>query len=175
MVEGSASLMGMFYELHGAGRWGARGENFLDGAAPFYNPYRCADGKWISIGAIEPQFYALLVNKVGWQDRVDLKAQNERGEWPQMKEKWAALFAQKTRDEWCALLEGTDACFAPILDFDEAARHPHNVARGSFVEVDGQWLPGPAPRFSATPGAFGATPATIGQDLEEVLADWCGR
>jgi alpha-methylacyl-CoA racemase len=172
MVEGSASLMSMFYEMHAGGRWRERGSNFLDGAAPFYNPFRCADGKWISLGAIEPQFYALMLDKLGLQDKLDLATQNDRSLWPETRRTIAAAIATRTRDEWCALMEGSDVCFAPMLDLDEAPRHPHNVARGSFVEVDGRMLPGPAPRFSATPGATTRAPQAIGADTASALADW---
>jgi alpha-methylacyl-CoA racemase len=161
MVEGSASLMGLIYELKAAGRWTSRACNLLDGGAPFYRPYLCADGKWISVGAIEPQFYALLVDKIGMGGTINLKAQRDRTTWPETAQKFADRFATRTRDEWCALLEGTDACVAPILDMDEVARHPHNVARSSFIELDGAVHPGPAPRFSATPC-----------HTEEVLAEW---
>ena len=172
MVEGSASLMSMFYEMHAGGRWGERGSNFLDGAAPFYNPFRCADGKWISLGSIEPQFYALMLDKLGLKDTLDLATQNDRSLWPETRRTIAATIATRTRDEWCALMEGSDVCFAPILDLDEAPRHPHNVARGSFVEVDGHMLPGPAPRFSATPGATTRAPQAVGADTASALADW---
>jgi len=172
MVEGSASLMSMFYEMHAGGRWGERGSNFLDGAAPFYNPFRCADGKWISLGSIEPQFYALMLDKLGLKDKLDLATQNDRSLWPETRRTIAATIATRTRDEWCALMEGSDVCFAPILDLDEAPKHPHNVARGSFVEVDAHMLPGPAPRFSATPGATTRAPKAIGADTASALADW---
>ncbi|MEP6873773.1 MAG: CaiB/BaiF CoA-transferase family protein [Burkholderiales bacterium] len=172
MVEGAASLMSMFYEMHAGGRWGERGSNLLDGAAPFYSPFRCADGKWISLGSIEPQFYALMLDKLGLKDRLDPATQNDRSLWPETRRTIAATIATRTRDEWCALMEGSDVCFAPILDMDEAPRHPHNIARGSFVEVDGHMLPGPAPRFSRTPGATGRAPASIGADTASALADW---
>ena len=172
MVEGSASLLTAMYEAHADGQLGPRGSNLLDGAAPFYNPYRCADGKWISLGSIEPQFYALLLDKLGLSGEVDPGAQNDRQSWPALKARLEDLLATRSRDEWCALLEGTDVCFAPVLDLAEAARHPHNMARGSFVEVDGQVLPGPAPRFSATPGRIGVRPQEIGEDTNSVLREW---
>ncbi|AYH43551.1 CaiB/BaiF CoA-transferase family protein [Azoarcus sp. DN11] len=172
MVEGAASLMGLYYEFHAAGQWGERATNLLDGGAHFYVPYRCADGKWICIGAIEPQFYALLIEKLGLASSVDLAKQNDPAEWPAMKAKLAELIATRTRDEWCRLLEGTDACVAPILDLAEAPLHPHNLARGTFVEIDGQLQPGVAPRFSATPGQAGRKPACVGADSEAVLAEW---
>lgn len=172
MVEGSASLMTAMYEALADGQLGPRGGNLLDGAAPFYNPYRCADGKWISLGSIEPQFYALLLQKLGLEGEVDPARQNERSSWPALKARLEALIATRTRDEWCELLEGSDVCFAPVLDPAEVARHPHNVARGSFVEIDGKTLPGPAPRFSATPGRLGAQPRKIGEDTDTVLREW---
>ena len=172
MVEGSASLMSMFYELRAAGRWGERGSNFLDGGAPFYNPYRCADGKWISLGPIEPQFYALMLDKLGIRETLGSLNQQDRSHWPQTRRTLEGVIATRTRDQWCALLEGSDVCFAPILDMAEAPKHAHNVARGSFVEVDGHLLPGPAPRFSATPGRTTRPPAAIGADTVSALTDW---
>jgi len=172
MVEGSASLLTAMYEALADGQLGPRGSNLLDGAAPFYNPYRCADGRWISIGSIEPQFYALLLQKLGLEGAVDAARQNDRSNWPAFKVQLETLFATRSRDAWCALLEGTDVCFAPVLDMTEAAEHPHNLARGSFVEVNGQVLPGPAPRFSATPGRIGAQPGVIGEDTGAVLREW---
>jgi len=172
MVEGSASLLTAMYEALGDGQLGPRGSNLLDGAAPFYNPYRCADGKWISLGPIEPQFYSLLLRKLGLDDEIDAARQNDRSAWPELKTRLENLIATRTRDEWSSLLEGTDACFAPVLDMAEVASHPHNVARGSFVEIDGKVLPGPAPRFSATPGRLGEQPKRIGEDTDAVLRDW---
>ncbi|MEP7100103.1 MAG: CaiB/BaiF CoA-transferase family protein, partial [Burkholderiales bacterium] len=172
MVEGSASLMSMFYELRAGGRWGERGSNLLDGAAPFYNPFRCADGKWISLGSIEPQFYALMLDKLGLRETLSTATQNDRSLWPETRRTIAATIASRTRDAWCALMEGSDVCFAPILDLAEAPKHAHNVARESFVEVDGHMLPGPAPRFSVTPGQTTRAPEAIGADTVSALADW---
>jgi alpha-methylacyl-CoA racemase len=172
MVEGSASLMAPFYESLAEGTFGPRGSNLLDGAAPFYNPYRCSDGKWVSLGSIEPQFYALLIDNLGLSDEAPLAAQLDRSRWPALGARIGQVIATKTRDEWCRLMEGSDVCFAPVLDLEEAVRHPHNVARASFVEVDGSLQPGPAPRFSATPGRLGAKPAAIGADRQAVFADW---
>ncbi|MDB5817840.1 MAG: carnitine dehydratase [Rhizobacter sp.] len=172
MVEGSASLMTLFYELAAAGRWGERGSNLLDGAAPFYAPFRCADGKWVSLGSIEPPFYALLLDKLGLAESVDATAQNDRAGWPAMKQRLEAVIETRTRAEWQALLEGSDVCFAPVLDLQEAPRHPHNLARESFVQVDGQPMPGVAPRFSATPGRVGTKPKSIGEDTASALVDW---
>jgi alpha-methylacyl-CoA racemase len=149
-----------------------RGSNLLDGAAPFYGPFRCADGKWVSIGAIEPAFYALLRRHLGLDADPDFDDQNDRARWPALKERVAACFAQRSRDDWCALLEGSDSCFAPVLDFDEAPLHPHALARGSFVRVGDQWQPAPAPRFSSTPNPQPCAPGPIGSDTAGALADW---
>jgi alpha-methylacyl-CoA racemase len=172
MVEGSASLMSMFYELRAAGQWSERGGNFLDGGASFYNPYRCADGRWITLGPIEPQFYALLLDKLGLQGALSPAAQNDASCWPAAGRVIADVVALRTRDEWCTLLEGSDVCFAPVLDMDEAPRHPHNIARRSFGEIDGHPVPGVAPRFSVTPGRLTRAAASIGEDNRSALADW---
>jgi alpha-methylacyl-CoA racemase len=150
MVDGAATLMQLFYELRAAQRWGPRGANLLDGGAPFYNVYRCADGGWISIGALEPQFHALLCDKLGLAPDAPERQQEAAG-WPAGKKRLADIFARLSRDAWCRVLEGTDVCFAPVLDMDEAPSHPHHVARAAFVEVGGVSQPSPAPRFSATP------------------------
>jgi len=171
MTDGAALLGAMTYGLRAHGAWSAaRGANFLDGGAPFYATYACADGKFIAVGAIEPQFYARLLALTGASDPAFAR-QWDREDWPVLKEKFAALFATRTRDAWSALLEGTDVCFAPVLDMDEAPRHPHNAARKTFVDVDGVLQPAPAPRFSRTPGQAG-TVAAPGQDAAAILADW---
>ena len=171
MTDGAALLGAMTYGLRAHGSWSAaRGANFLDGGAPFYASYACADGKFIAVGAIEPQFYARLLALTGASDPAFAR-QWDRDGWPALKEKFTALFATRTRDAWCALLEGTDVCFAPVLDMDEAPRHPHNAVRKTFVDVDGVTQPAPAPRFSRTPGQAGSV-ATAGQDGTAVLADW---
>ncbi|MEN3278714.1 MAG: alpha-methylacyl-CoA racemase, partial [Massilia sp.] len=132
MTDGAALLGAMMYGLRARGSWrDAREANMLDGGAPFYDTYACADGRFVSIGAIEPQFYAKLLALAGATDPA-FEARNDAVRWPSLKQKFAALFATRSRDEWCALLEGTDACFAPVLDMEEAPRHPHNVARGTF-------------------------------------------
>ena len=172
MTEGSAVLMSMFYALHGAGRWGARGTNLLDGGAPFYGAFRCADGKWVAVGAIEPAFYALLREKLGLDADLEFDAQNDKERWPELKARVAEVIARRTREQWCELLEGSDACFAPVLDFDEAPLHPHSQARGSFLRAEHGWEPAPAPRFSATPNPAPRAPVAIGANTEEVLADW---
>jgi len=172
MTDGSALLGAMMYGLRASGMWSDRREaNMLDGGAPFYDTYACADGKYISIGALEPQFYAQLLALAGATD-PDLAGQWNQPNWPRLRDKFAALFATRTRDAWCALLEGTDACFAPVLDMAEAPAHAHNVARGAFIEVEGVTQPAPAPRFSRTEPEVAAGPARPGQHSEEVLADW---
>jgi alpha-methylacyl-CoA racemase len=172
MVEGSAVLMGMFYAMQQAGRWqDERGSNMLDGAAHYYNTYETADGKWVSVGAMEPQFYATLVRETGADPEL-FKNQHDARAWPQLKAELARIFKTRTRDAWCALLEGSDACFAPVLSLTEAPQHPHNVARGSFVEVDGMLHPAPAPRFSRTPAQVRHGPRPVGADSEAVLSDW---
>uniref|UniRef100_B0SY87 L-carnitine dehydratase/bile acid-inducible protein F n=1 Tax=Caulobacter sp. (strain K31) TaxID=366602 RepID=B0SY87_CAUSK len=172
MSDGAASLMAMFYGFKAGGMWGeGRRSNLLDGGAHFYDTYQCSDGKWISIGSIEPQFYLLLLEKTGITD-PQFQHQMSREEWPQLREKLAAVIATKTRDEWCALMDGTDVCFAPVLTMDEAPGHAHNAARQTFVEVAGVTQPAPAPRFSATPGAIQGPPPTIGADNDSALGDW---
>ncbi|MFM8819636.1 MAG: CaiB/BaiF CoA transferase family protein [Phenylobacterium sp.] len=172
MSDGAASLMAMFYGFKASGAWTeSRRSNLLDGGAHFYDTYQCSDGKWVSIGSIEPQFYALLLEKTGISDPA-FKAQMDRAAWPDLKRKLAAVIATKTRDEWCALMEATDVCFAPILDLDEAPKHAHNVARQTFVEVAGVTQPAPAPRFSKTPGVIQGPPPAIGAHDMEALKDW---
>ena len=162
MVDGAASLMTMFYALRAMGIWtDRRGENLLDTGAHFYEVYETADGNYISVGAIEEKFYAELLHLTGLEGR-SLLSQMDRVKWPEMKETLASVFKRKTRDEWCAILEGTDACFAPVLSMEEAPRHPHNVARGTFVEVDGIIQPAPAPRFSRTQGEVQGPPPKPG-------------
>ena len=172
MSDGAASLMAMFYGMKAAGIWKEeRRKNLLDGGAHFYDTYQCSDGKWISIGSIEPQFYALLLEKTGIND-PDFARQHDRTLWPDLREKLAHVIAQKTQAEWTEIMGGTDVCFAPILDLDEAPKHPHNAARQTFVEVAGVVQPAPAPRFSATPGAIQGPPPAIGAHDQEALSDW---
>ncbi|MFD3262557.1 CaiB/BaiF CoA transferase family protein [Phenylobacterium ferrooxidans] len=172
MSDGSASLMAMFYGMKASGMWtNDRRANMLDGGAHFYDTYQCSDGKWISIGSIEPQFYALLLEKTGITDPA-FAGQMKRGEWDSLRAKLAEVIAKKTQDEWTAIMGGTDVCFAPVLDLDEAPKHPHNVARQTFVEVAGVIQPAPAPRFSATPGAIQGPPPAIGAHDTEALTDW---
>jgi alpha-methylacyl-CoA racemase len=172
MSDGAASLMAMFYGFKASGAWTeSRRSNLLDGGAHFYDTYQCSDGKWVSIGSIEPQFYALLLEKTGISDPA-FKAQMDRGAWPDLKAKLAAVIATKTQSEWCDLMEATDVCFAPVLDLDEAPKHAHNVARQTFVELAGVTQPAPAPRFSKTPGAIQGPPPAIGAHDQEALLDW---
>jgi alpha-methylacyl-CoA racemase len=148
-----------------------RRSNLLDGGAHFYDTYQCADGKWVAIGSIEPQFYALLRDKAGLTDPA-FDAQMSRADWPALAAKLADVIRTKTRDEWTAIMGGTDVCFAPVLDLDEAPRHEHNLARQTFVEVEGVIQPAPAPRFSETPGAVQGPPPAIGAHNDSALADW---
>lgn len=172
MTEGSAFLgMGM-YGMLAADTWvDERASNFLDGGAHFYRCYKTKDNKFVSIASIEAKFYALLLDALGL-DPNDLPAQMEQDTWPSMAQKFEGIFAQKTRDEWCEIMEGTDICFAPVLSFAEAPNHPHNKGRGSFVDVDGVLQPGPAPRFSRTPSVVQSAPPTIGESTKDGLTDW---
>jgi alpha-methylacyl-CoA racemase len=170
MTDGSALIAGMSWHLFASGMNSDQpGTNMLDGAAHFYDTYECADGKWVSIGAIEPQFYALLRHHAGIADDPAFDAQHDRAAWGALKAKLTAIFKSKSRDDWCAIMEGTDICFAPVLSMGEAPQHPHNVARGTFLEVGGATQPGPAPRYSGTvvdtpvpaPGAGADTAAIL--------------
>ncbi len=152
MVDGAAILSAMTYSFLGNGLWkDKRGVNLLDGGAHFYDTYETSDGKYISIGSIEPQFYALLLEKTGLTGDPEFAVQMDPSGWSHLKDRLTGLFATKTRDEWCAIMDGTDLCFAPVLSLREAPEHPHNTARGTFVEDDGMVMPGPAPRFLGTP------------------------
>jgi alpha-methylacyl-CoA racemase len=174
MVDGSAVLMTMFWGFSQLGMFDerARGTNLLDTGAHFYDVYRCADGEYVSIGSIEPQFYAELLRLAGLDGDAQFAAQMDRAAWPGLKERLADLFATKTRDEWCALMEHTDVCFAPVLTMSEAAKHPHNVERATFVELDGMVQPAPAPRFTRTVPEVARPPAHPGQHTRDALADW---
>jgi alpha-methylacyl-CoA racemase len=172
MTDGAALLGAMMYGLRAFGTWNdGREANLLDGGAPFYDTYACADGKFVSIGSIEPQFYALLLKLTGATDPV-FHAQTDEDGWPQLKQRFTALFKTRSRDDWCAVLEGTDVCFAPVLDMAEAPAHPHNKARGTFIEVDGVIQPAPAPRFSRTAPQAGSAASKPGADSAAILADW---
>lgn len=152
MTDGSALLMTMMWSAMAAGQWrDERGVNLIDTGAPFYDSYETADGRYVAIGSIEPQFYRLLLEKLGLTDDPAFARQHDRASWPQQRTQLDALFRTRTRDEWCALMEGSDVCFAPVLSMVEAARHPHNHMRTTFAEVAGVMQPMPAPRFSGTP------------------------
>jgi alpha-methylacyl-CoA racemase len=169
IVDGAAYSTTLLYALFKQGHWGsARYANALDGAAHWYDCYECADGKFVSVGALEPDFYQLLLQKLGLENDDDYARQLDQRSWPELKRKFSALFRQKPQQDWCALLEGSDACFAPVLDFEEAAQHPHNKARDTFVDIDGVLQPAPAPRFSRTPSAAAVAPE-IGEHCDAIL------
>ena len=171
MVDGAALLAAMLWGFHGAGGWGERGTNLLDTGAWYYEVYETADGRYVSLGSLEPQFYAEMLERTGLgaDGQGPVPDPGDRSSWPSMKERMAALVRTRTRDEWCALLEGSDACFAPVLDLDEAPDHPHLRDRRTFVEVAGVTQPAPAPRFSRTPAAVPRPPASAGEHTDEVL------
>ncbi len=172
MTDGAALLTAMIYGFKAAGAWSnRRGANLLDGGAHFYDSYACADGKYLAIGPIEPQFYALLLEVCGITD-PDFSAQMDAARWPELKAKLAAVFRTRSRDQWCALMAGTDVCFAPVLDLDEAPEHPHNRARQTFIDIAGVVQPAPAPRFSRTPPGVPSPPAAAGEHSDAILADW---
>ena len=172
MTDGSAALMAAVYGIKARGGWtNERGNNLLDGGAPFYGTYQCKDNKWISIGSLEPQFYELLREKAGLAEPT-VNDRWSKDTWANNRGKLAQIFKAKTQAEWCGIMEGSDVCFAPILDLDEAPRHPHNKQRQTFVDVDGVTQPAPAPRFSRTPGAVQAPPPKAGEHSEAVLRDW---
>ncbi len=170
MTDGSALLMAMIWGFRGMGFWkDQRGANLLDTGAHFYDSYLCADGRYLAVGAIEPQFYATLRQLTGLAADKTFDTQMDAAQWPVLKEKLAALFVTRTRDDWCTLLEGTDACVAPVLSLAEAPQHPHNVARGTFGQVGGMEQPMPAPRYSATATAAPAPAPAPGADTDAVL------
>ena len=172
MCEGASLLSTMFHGMLASKRWSeVRGANHLDTGAPWYETYQTSDGKHVSIGSIESRFYADLLERLGIAGE-DLPKQHDRAGWPRLRARYAAAFKMKTRDEWCAVFEGSDACFAPVLNWSEAYRHPHNVARKSFVEVGGVTQPTPAPRFSRTPGEVRGKPPERGEGGAAALADW---
>jgi alpha-methylacyl-CoA racemase len=176
MVDGAASLGQMIYGLQAAGTWGERGTNLLDTGAWFYEVYETADGGYISLGPIEPQFLQQMLELTGLATDIDgqgpIPDQHDQPTWPEMKDRVARLIKTKTRDEWTAILEGSDACFAPVLSVQEAAAHPHNAERGTFTQVDGILQASPAPRFSRTAPTIGGPPPFPGQHSQQVLADW---
>lgn len=170
MTDGSALLMGMIWGMRSAGTWSdTRGTNMLDTGAHFYDTYECADGEFISIGSIEPQFYAQLRGIAGLEDDREFDAQLDPAAWPKLKSRLTEVFKSKTRSEWCAAMEHTDVCFAPVLSMAEAPAHPHNAARRTFVEVGGDTQPAPAPRFSGTPAAAPSPEKPGGADSDAVL------
>ncbi|MDA8366062.1 MAG: CaiB/BaiF CoA-transferase family protein [Actinomycetota bacterium] len=172
MVDGAAALMTMTYTLRAAGAWSdERGTNLLDTGAPFYEVYETSDGGFMAVGAIEPQFYAELLDRLGLAD-AGLPDQNDKSAWPEMKERFAEVFAGRTRAEWEEVFAGSDACVAPVLSPAEAPDHPHNRQRGTFTEVAGVLQPAPAPRFSATPATIRRPPPNPGQHGDDALADW---
>jgi alpha-methylacyl-CoA racemase len=174
MVDGTAVLMTMFWSMQAAGIFDEQnpGTNLLDTGAHFYDVYECSDGRYISIGSIEPQFYAELMRLTGLEGDEQFARQMDATQWPELKVRIAELFKTKTCDEWCELMEMTDVCFAPVLTMSEAAQHPHNVERQTFIELGGTVQPAPAPRFSRTAAEVTQLPAHAGEHTREVLADW---
>jgi alpha-methylacyl-CoA racemase len=172
MCDGAASLMTHFFALHAQERWTARREdNLLDGGAPFYRTYRCADGRFIAVGPIESQFFSVLRDRLGHDDAL-FERQNDKAAWPAMRERLSNIFATKTRDEWTAVFAGTDACVSPVLDLEEAPRHPHLVKRATFVDEPGAVQPSPAPRFSRTPSRIQSPPALQPMDTQSIVQRW---
>ena len=170
MTDGSALLMTMIYTMQSSGMWKTTmGSNLLDGGSHFYDTYECKDGKFISIGSIEPQFYALLCQIADLDEEVFGK-QMSRDSWPEQKEEITKIFLNKSRDEWCDLMEGTDVCFAPVLDMSEAPKHPHNIERKTFIDLEGVTQPAPAPRFSRTEPEVVSSPSIVGEHTNEVLS-----
>jgi alpha-methylacyl-CoA racemase len=172
MADGAALLATMFYGMRDHGQWSDELEsNLLDGGAPFYDVYETADGKHVSVGAIEPQFYASFLRVLGLEDEAPPHQMDPAG-WPAFKPRVAEVFRSRTREEWCEAMRGSEVCFAPVLDWDEAREHRDNVERGRFVEHAGHVQPAPAPRFDRTPGAIAGPPALPGRETREALADW---
>ena len=172
MVDGAAQLMWMFHSFEAMGLWDAteRESNMLDGGAHFYDTYECADGEYISIGSIEPQFYALLKERAGLTEE-DFGAQNDQSQWSAMKEKLTTVIKQKTQAQWSEIMEGTDVCFAPVLNILDAPKHPANIARNTYIEVDGLVQPAPAPRFGRTPSEVRHGGHDVGQDTDAILME----
>ncbi|MBK7422434.1 MAG: CoA transferase [Propionivibrio sp.] len=172
MTDGAALLMAMQYSFKSMGHWqNARESNLLDGGAPFYGTYRCADGKWLAVGAIEPRFHDVLIDTLELSPEAFAGRWNPE-QWPHLRQLLADTFLKRTRSEWCAVLEGTDACVAPVLDMDEAPVHPHNLARQTFVRHAEVMQPAPAPRFSRTLAQIQRPPAVPGEHGEDILRDW---
>ena len=172
MTDGSAVLMSIFNTLDAMGRWSpVRGSNLLDSGAHFYDTYETKDAKYISIGSIEPQFYSLLLEKTGL-DNEEFRQQMNPSKWSSLKTKMEEVFKTKTRQEWCDIMEGTDICFAPVLDYKEAQQHPHNVERKTYIKIDNIKQPAPAPRFSRTVSEVQFGSRAAGEDTERVLKEW---
>jgi alpha-methylacyl-CoA racemase len=172
ITDGVANLLAMHYGYRQAGEWSLdRGTNITDGGAPFYDVYLTKDARYVSVGAVEKKFYLDLLQRMGL-GQIDLPAQDDRGGWEEVRARLQDMFKTRTRDEWCSLLEGTDACFAGVLDMDESVRHPHNAARKTHVEFQGVLNPAPAPRFSATPSDIRKAPPAPGEDTDGALLDW---
>jgi alpha-methylacyl-CoA racemase len=172
MVEGASLLSTMFWGMQAGGRWSdARGENILDSGAPWYDVYETLDHRFVAVGAIEPKFYMALLERMGLADEA-LPSQHDRARWPELRRRFAQVFAAKSRDDWCDVFAGSDACFSPVLTFAEARDHPHNVARRGHMTLGGVDQPAPAPRFSRTPGAALRAPPERGALGAEALADW---
>lgn len=174
MVDGSAVLMTMFWSFKQIGLFDetSRGTNLLDTGSHFYDVYECADGEYISLGSIEPQFYAELLRLTGLDDDPEFAEQMDPAGWPGLKSRLGELIRSKTRQEWCEIMEHTDVCFAPVLTMSEAAAHPHNVERSTFIDLGGLTQPAPAPRFSRTRPEVTQLPAYAGQHTKEILLDW---
>jgi alpha-methylacyl-CoA racemase len=173
MVDGAAVLMTMIHAFRAMGIWeDTRGNNLLDTGAYYYEVYETKDHKFVSIGSLERQFYAVLLEKLGLTDDESMPHPQDKAQWPAMKERFTEIFLTKTRDEWCEIFEGSDACFAPVLSMTEAPQHPHNQHRGTFIERNGVVQPAPAPRFSRTAAEIQRPPAFPGQHTDEVLGDW---
>jgi len=172
ILDGTVSQLATILGMRAGGLWGgSRGQNILDGGAPFYRTYRCLDGKFVAVAALEPKFFAALVEGLGLDASKLVPGQYDRTQWPTLQREFEALFATKPRDAWASHFEATDACVAPVLNFDEAARHPHNVARSTFMEVDGNLQPPPAPRFSRSMTALLGHSAP-GEGGEDALKEW---
>ncbi len=175
MTDGAISLSGLFHGLLREDRWqDRRGVNYLDGTAPWYRCYACLDGKFVAVAAIEPQFWQILRDRIGLSDPMFAR-QNDRKLWPAMTQYMAALFATRTRDDWCALTEGSDSCLTPVLSLSEAPLHPHNIARSAFLPCAGGYDAAPAPKLSLTPARVAGPPPMTGADRTSVLQSWLGE
>ena len=173
MIDAASLFLHGVYGAFAAGYWDLKpGTNLLDSGAPFYDVYRCADNKWISLGPLEPAFYSLMLEKLGLAGDPLFEDQFDKRRWPERKERIAEIIRTKTREEWCRLLEGTDVCFAPVLDLAEAPQHPHQQAREGFIRLNGVTQPAPAPRFSRTSAAVRSPPSMPGEGADEALRDW---